>query len=258
MPKTKVVDLNSEDVNETEIVGGAAPDNLPAVAQSATPSIFHGDVGGVEGETDFSDYKLPRLQIVQGVGPLSQKFRNKGGSIVFAGEEIISDGTTPVELTVLRAVKSYEEKVDDKEYGTRMPGRAQTQAEVIFNGGTLLKTPDGKGGFIPPTWRPVLTCLVAVKGDPQSPHFPYVFEDGSAYGLAVWKIVGWSYSTAAKSILTASKFAYRESLVTGSFELTTKFDSYGAASAYVAHLGYGKRHDAKLKTWLKEFAASAV
>jgi len=261
--KNKVIDLNAAASteaalvrNETEVVHEDG--SLVPYQGSKSPALLEGGVGEIEGEDDFSDIKLPRLQIVQGVGPLSQnpKFRNRGGAIVFAGEEIISDGANPIRLTVVKALKDYEEKLPDGEFGTRSPLRANTQAEVFAQGGTLLKVPDGKGGFNMPSWRPALTCLVAVEGDPKSPFFPYLAPNGKSYGVAIWKISGWSYSTAAKTILTAAKFAYRESLLSGEFALTTKYDTYGKNSAYVCQLVYGDRHSADMKDFLKTFAAS--
>jgi hypothetical protein len=233
-------------------------DSVLAFSPNKAPALFDGVVGGIEGEDDFSDIRLPRLQIVQGVGPLSQnpKFRNKGGAIVFAGEDMISDGAAPVHITVIKALKDYEEKLPDGEFGTRVPRRASTQAEVTALGGTLLKLPDGKGGTIMPSWRPCLTCLVAVEGDSKSPHFPYLAPNGKSYGIAIWKISGWSYSTAGKAILTAAKFAYRDTLLSGDFSLSTKYETFGKNSAYVCQLSYGERHDTAMKDFLRTFSAS--
>lgn len=266
--KSKTIDINGDTTPATSATAAAPNASFEVVREDAsitpyvgtkTPALLEGGVGEIEGEDDFSDIKLPRLQVVQGVGPLSQnpKFRNKGGCIVFAGEELISDGTSkPVRLTVVKALKDYEEKLSDAEYGTRSPKRANTQAEVFAQGGTLLKVPDGKGGFVMPSWRPALTCLVAVEGDPASPFFPYLAPNGKSYGIAIWKVSGWSYSTAAKTVLTAAKFAYRDTLLTGSFDLTTKYDTYGKNSAYVCQLVYGEKHTPEMKDFLKSFATS--
>ena len=63
----------------------------------------------LEGEFLPEDFVLPRLNLVQSVGPLSETFQP--GAFVYNKEVTLTDGTQPVSLTVLRIRKQYQEYV---------------------------------------------------------------------------------------------------------------------------------------------------
>ena len=103
MAKTALSEKTSETTAEVEASGDiieGSPTGTLAVAPGA----------GITGDLDASDISFPRLQIVQGMGNLSENY--KKGEIVLDGESLISDGPTPVEFTVCRIGKQFEENVD--------------------------------------------------------------------------------------------------------------------------------------------------
>ena len=64
-----------------------------------------GATGGFEGEILRSELRIPTLSVAQGVGSLAYTFRP--GNIVLNKETLLSEGSTPLEITVLRCRKFY-------------------------------------------------------------------------------------------------------------------------------------------------------
>ncbi|MCH7228590.1 hypothetical protein [Haloferula sp. A504] len=186
----------------------------------------------VEGEFNSEDFIIPKLHLVQAVGPLSEKFTP--GQIVYNKEEVISDGTEPVNLTVLRIRKRYQENLPWG--GDELPRVFDTLEEVRAAGGWI----DWRDNERPP-FSPILHALVLIRSPfEENPLFPYEFE-GKAYGLALWTLRGVSFTRAGKSIITASQFALKDGLHLGSWSLTSKRDKVGMNFIHVPVL----RHEAR-------------
>ena len=80
------------------------------------------------GDFDAADISFPRLQGAQGVGPLSDTHTK--GDIVLDGETVIGGPKMdPVEFTVLRIAKMYEENVPFG--GDEVPRLVETKAQVL-------------------------------------------------------------------------------------------------------------------------------
>jgi hypothetical protein len=162
------------------------------------------DVGGISGEIDKGDLTMPKLNIVQSVGPLSEDF--KPGSILFRKELVLvppaddpKEWTKPLEVTVLSARKQFQEV---KEYDSDEMGRTvDTMAEVEAVGGWIDWRNDQK-----PPWRPILTALVLIKAPTNeiADQFTLAGPDGGSYELGLWVMTGTSYTRAANSKIPAT------------------------------------------------------
>lgn len=212
-------------------------------------------VGGIAGEVDKGDLSMPKINIVQSVGPLSEDF--DPGSILYNKEVVLvpanddpKEWTPPLELTVLSARKQYQEV---KDYDSDEMGRTvDTMEEVEAVGGWVDWRNDEK-----PPWRPMLTalCLVKAPSEEAAERFSITGPDGGRYELALWVMTGTSYTRAAKQIMTAGKYALRNKdtgdaeLHKGIFKLSVKREKLGANLVYVPKLVMTGKHDAEFVTF---------
>ena len=240
----------SEEKKKEEIVSAAGDD----IVVGGTPySMVPQATAGVSGDFDLSDITFPKLQLVHGIGPLSDEF-SKGG-IVLDGETLISDGSDEVEMTVVKIAKMFEENIPF-ETG-EIPRIVATKEELLALGGdTEYGARDPKTGKSePPSWKPIADALICIK-DPtgeDSTNFPYEFE-GANYAFAMWRIKNSAYRRAAVPIFTAATMYYRQGLRTGSFLLTTEKAKFGANTVVVPKLVKGSKHTEDFVAWLGEFA----
>ena len=234
MAKIKPYEINGSEQKPSEvtsidntIAAAEASDLVPAVAETPLP------LGTVTGDISREDIVIPRLNIVQGVGTLSELFAP--GNVVLNKEVVLSDGTTPLELTVLSAHKQFVENLPfDSEEKPRVFNALD---EVKAAGGTIEWVND-----TPPAFTPMLRVQLLFKA-PEDTDYAYPLEfEGVPYGLAVWTLRGVAYSRAGRNILTAAKFSLRDGLFNGKWALTTKREKFGRNSIVVPVLRNIGRH----------------
>lgn len=198
------------------------------------------------GDFDASDISFPRLQVAQGVGPLSDT-HNKG-DIVLDGDAVIGGPKMDqVDFTVLRIAKMYEENVPFG--GDEVPRLVESKEQVLALGGN---TDWGLNGE-QPSWKPVADALICIKGDDDVNVYPYEF-GGDNYAFALWKIKGVAYRRAAVPIFTASTMYYRDGLKNGSFKLITEKQVFSGNTVFCPKVTRGTRHDEKFVEWLGDFS----
>lgn len=186
-------------------VGNIAPvaDRAPAApATTATTAVAVGTGGGAlydfDGEVDKSDIKIPRLNLVQSVGPLCDDFPR--GSWVVNRSVVIASLGDPFTFIPLRARKMFVEAV---EYGgEKLPRRFNTREDVLTAGLRLDFDPvTGDKPEVNPSLD--VTLLVRADEKTEAPEFSLEF-DGSKYALVLWSMNSWSsYQNAATVLLTA-------------------------------------------------------
>ncbi len=192
-------------------------------------------MGTISGDVDSDDILIPRLNVVQGVGPLSELYQP--GQIVLNKETVLSDGATPIELTVLSARKQFAENLpfDSDE----RPRVYNTLEEVHEAGGSIEWKDDEK-----PSFTPILHVQLLLKAPAGAEGaFPLEYK-GEPYALALWTLRGVAYTRAGRNILTAARFSLRDGIHHGKWTLATKREKFGRNSVFVPVLRNVGRHDA--------------
>jgi len=211
------LDLN-EALNKPETDADAGNEALPEKRTDTSLSTENAFGEGLTGEFSSQDIKLPTLNIVHGVGPLSEEFTP--GSLVYNKELVLVEGspkgtTDPVELVVVAARKQYQENL---EWGSEaIPALVDTMEEVKAMGGTTAWGADGEE----PSWVPILRCLLLIEGNPDNPGFDYCIED-KYYAPAMWTLKGAAYNRAGKNIITAGRMGLRKGLAYGRWHLRVR------------------------------------
>lgn len=236
---------NAENVAETISTNDIVATNDELVATSTASA------AGISGDIDSEDIKFPLVQIVSGMGKLSDVDGLNKGDLVLDGEYKLSQ---PASITVIRLAKMYEENLP---WGTdEIPRLVNSKAEVLELGGTLGWESGTGGERIPPTWKPMADALICIAcDDEKSTYFPFEHGD-KKYAFARWKLRNTAYFSAATDIISAAGTYYRAGLTTGTFELTTEKRAFKTGNTtYVPMIKKGETNAPEFKEWLSEFSA---
>jgi hypothetical protein len=196
----------------------------------------------MEGEIVRSDIRLPRVNIVQKVGDLSNLFTP--GSILFNKEVVLTAGKTPVEVVPLRLKKVYQQ---DLPYGSEETALVFEKAEdVRLSGGSLQWGDDNY-------YTEVAHVQVAIIKPDECPEeleplFPFE-HDGKMYGCAMWTLKGSAFTSAGRTLITARTTLLREGLHTGRFMLSTELKKNTKNSWYAPILKFAGRNSAEASSF---------
>jgi len=222
----------------------------------------------------FEDVILPRINIVQKVGDLSNIFN--GGEVVLNQETVIHEppfihpsdpskntpGSGLLNILVLGfRRKQFTEKIEGGKLGMLL----NNEADVAKNNGTLdykehkqsveaSKLPGGQ----PPKrlFQRLATALCLVERPanvPDEDHvlFPHEFE-GKFYTLVLWSMKGTAYTAAAKVLFTAKKLGHLKTGYTAQgWTLTTKLEEFFGNFAYVPVIRPGQKSSPGLRDFCK-------
>jgi hypothetical protein len=244
MPKSPTI---KDEVAENEIITGSPTAGLQPITGA-----------GITGEIDGTDLRFPKFQIVQGVGPLSEKEDFKKGDLVLNGEFRLSNGKDPVEIVVCQFGKMFEEVIPYS--SEEIPRVVNTKQEVLQLKGSTEGYKDDSGTYHRATWRPIAETLIAIKApkglsdEARRMNFPFESPDGSEWSFAKWMIKGVAYKFAAVEIITAAGMYYKAGLRTGSFLITTKKEMFGPNAVMVPVVSKGHLNSAEMVSWLSTLA----
>ena len=239
-------DAAEASTESTSAVAVVTPNTSLAPSRPAAPMA----VGGLVGDFGDADIKLPRLNIVQGVGDLSADF--KPGSIVYNGEVALipagdpKEWTSPLNLTVISARKDFIQNTDyDSDERADVVGSLE---EVEQRGGTIEWLNDQ-----PPSWLPRLTMLVLIEAPEGNEAFAercsLVAPNGKPCELALWTVRKSAYTRAGKAVMTAARYNLRNKetnepeLHHGKWTLQVRREKLGQYQVYVPLLKQNGRHD---------------
>lgn len=217
----------SEDETIVELDQAVAADLVPTESTALT-SLANVKLGEVEGDVEAREVQIPRLSIVQSVGPMSEKF--SPGEIVLnkqlviaSGDEKAKEGTPKsVEFVIAAARKFYEENIpfEQQQAGAR-PRVWQAHTDVVACGlhTEWKEDPVTKKGIAPPV-NEVLELLLFIACPPgvDDAMFPVCIGD-RMYAIGLWSLRGVAYRRCAKVIYGAKKYQLRDSLLAGSWQL---------------------------------------
>lgn len=226
--------VNRAPVQEVQIV--PAGDKHPQEITTSSAAI-PGGAKGMQGEFTARDIQLPRLSLVQKIGDLADSGLTPG-SFIFNKEVQLSDGKTPIDMTVLRLVKQYRQKL---EYGDKAtPLVFDTQQEVIDNGGTLRY---GEPNY----FQEVAHLFVAIAepeklAEEHSAHF-YRQHGGKHYTLAVYSVASTAFTAVGKKVITAGYNQLRDGLWLGKWALTSNLQKNTKGSWFVPEAKFDGMYD---------------
>jgi len=204
------------------------PETLVPVTETSTavalPPSARDDVSG---EITARDVNLPRINVVQKMSELSDKFAV--GSVLFHKEFVLAAPEIPVNGTVLRIKKQYQLNV---QYGGEDESEiVDTMAEVRERGGSL--------GYALGDWSELAHLQVVVEmpvvddaPDGYEDMFPFS-HNGKNYAVGVVTVARSGYTALAKPIFTWSVGTLQNGLHNGKFSFVTEKKTGPKGSWYV-------------------------
>lgn len=208
--KTKPEPEEVPDVGVSEPTTTTANTAVAPVGNGSSALVMDQSGGAIEGDLDSSDLKPPRLQIVNGNGPLSVRFN---GGTTLLDDEVLWDppkpnsDDNPVMKTVpIRMKKEFREVLTKEEQAAdQQPRTARGLADIAEMGGMSLN-PDGK-----PRWVPSATVLFLLQEPPATEHPGFAMEaDGKNWSVAVCYLQGNAYRQVFKPLVTAVKTVLKD------------------------------------------------
>jgi hypothetical protein len=199
-PESEAAQANAEAVFET------ATENVPPPSQLVTyqPPAYSDDVDDIHGK----DVKIPRINIVQKVGDLSNIFTP--GDIVLNQQSVIfkstkNDPKSPPLRVVVCGFRP--DRYAERKEGGDLGDIFDSEKQVMDAGGTTdynLAAQTGRRYF-----QPLAEALLLIE-QPEGIDDPSfgLSADGKLWCAALWAMKGGSYTSGAKAIRTARKFGW--------------------------------------------------
>jgi len=233
---------------DTRPVGTPAPGSWAVAPPSPSSAVVphtgpaaHAD--DVQGDVDFSDIRLPRLNLVQRTGDLPDRF----GFGEFVLNKEVSLGKQ-LRFVALNLKKQFQEKV---EYGSG-------STSAVFNTREEVKAAGGSFGFADGQFSELAHIHMLVEmpeglasnPDAASVVDLFIYEiDGKLFAPVVFSVGRSAYTALAKPLLTSRQFQLRDGMWKGMWELNSQINKSGKGSwATPAPRFLGKLSEASAET----------
>lgn len=192
--------------------------------------------GQVQGEFTQRDLTIPKINLVNKTGELSNQFAP--GSFLYNREVVIGDGKKGAPITLTRLAKFY---IQDVPYGSgEIPKNFVSLRDVREAGGALAGDMDIEEGT--DTYSEALTAIILIKSPSKAhPLFPYEFA-GDYYALAQWLLTKSAYRTTGRKLFTDSQIALKDGIDTAEYELTSTLRTNSQGSWYIPTVKLATRH----------------
>jgi hypothetical protein len=197
--------------------------DVPAGDDGFSGAISEG-VGEIVGENATKGLKLPRLQLVYGVGNLAKTF--SPGDLVYGQDNLLVHKGEPLEVVIFKALEYWKEYMDAEAYNAGMRPRVfLTEAEVHAAGGITRWPPRGTDGPKPNFSEAMdLSLLIAKPASVVCGLFGIELE-GKEYGAAVWSVDKMTYKRIGPFVKMCRQFSLRKrGLLSGRFVLHTSIE----------------------------------
>jgi hypothetical protein len=153
-------------------------------------------------------------------GELIEKFGI--GSFALNQEVKLSDGKTPVTVTVIRAGKDYQQKLP---FGSDQDADTQPTPEAVIKAGGSLDYKDSKSGkfYGPRAHLQIVFPMPEGLTTEAEAFFPYEFE-GKSYGMGMLTVASSAFTSVGKELATLcnNNKVMRKGMEYGLLELTSE------------------------------------
>lgn len=194
------------------------PDKTVATRPDATVAEPIPPSADMSGDFNVDDIRWPRVNLIHKTSKEALIETFGIGSFALNQEVKMSNGKTPIEVTVLRFQKDYVQKLPFGD--VEKPKSFKTEDEVRESGGSLNYADVDSGNYFMP--RGHMQLLISQPEDQPDDLFPHAF-DGKNYGLALLTVSSSAYTSAGKEIATlrANNKVMRKGLRFGKLLLTS-------------------------------------
>lgn len=196
----------------------AEPTTSSALAKRPDSTVSVPTDGDMSGDFNVDDIRWPRVNLIHKTSKENLIETFGIGSFALNQEVKLSDGKTPLTVTVLRFQKDYIQKLP---FGDpEKPKSFKTEDQVRQAGGSLNYADVDSGNYFMP--RGHLQLIVPQPTDQPEDLFPYEFQ-GVNYALALFTVSSSAYTSAGKEVATlrANNKVMRKGLRYGKLAMTS-------------------------------------
>lgn len=268
MAKTSINPTKAAEAAATPVVertpdAGAVADLTPVVREesAALMRLDSVQVGGMDGEFTPKDLVIPRLEVVQALGPNSEKF--PGGTVIFNKTVTLAkfaltaqDKEQPLNIVALYAKKFIEEVLEYDPNGPLPRTWPTTEAAKAAGMRTEWGPKGADGKSVAPQVRDVANLLVLIQQPEGMDPVLFPFEDnGKRFAVAMWTVRGTAYRKVAKVMFSNMHFALRGNLASGTWTMVVKRETMNGKLVYVPTIALTATTSPTLIAMVKEMMA---